>query len=60
MMWGLFFAGIATPFEDWLGTRDADFRTRYLIPDIQTCGFDGFIDFTNARMQLIAKAMKKL
>jgi hypothetical protein len=50
----------ATPFEDWLGTRDADFRTRHLIPDIQTCGFDGFIDFTNARMQLIAKAMKKL
>jgi len=50
----------ATPFEDWVGTRDADFCARHLIPDIQTCGFDDFIDFTDARAQLITKAMKNL
>ncbi len=50
----------ATPFEEWLPTRDADFRTRHLIPDVPTYGFDGFLEFTEARTQLITEALKKL
>ena len=50
----------ATPFEDWLSTRDADFCARHMIPDVPTYGFDGFLEFTEARTQLITTALKKL
>ncbi len=50
----------ATPFNEWIKTRDADFRRRHLIPDIQDLRFDSFIEFTTARTALIMEALKKL
>lgn len=50
----------ATPFDEWLTSRDADFRKRHLIPELDSYTFDDFIEFTEARTQLITDALKKL
>lgn len=50
----------ATPFDDWLKTRDIAFRSRHVIPDIQNYGFDYFQDFSKARTDLIVAALKSL
>jgi hypothetical protein len=50
----------ATPFDDWIQTRDANFRKRHLIPDLTNYGFDFFEEFSNARTALIVKALKEL
>jgi hypothetical protein len=50
----------ATPFDEWIQTRDAEFRTRHLIPDQPTYGFDSFEEFFNARTALIVSSLKEL
>jgi len=50
----------ATPFDEWIQTRDAAFRKRHLIPDLPTYGFDSFEKFSKARTALIVAALKKL
>ena len=50
----------ATPFDDWLKTRDYAFRSRHLIPDLQNYGFDYFEEFSKARSELIVSALKSL
>ncbi len=50
----------ATPFDDWLRTRDAAFRKRHLIPDLPDYGFDHFKEFADARTGLIVAALKAL
>lgn len=50
----------ATPFDKWLKTRDPDFRSRHLIPDLSDYGFDFFNKFSEARTDLIIAALKKL
>jgi hypothetical protein len=50
----------ATPFDEWIRTRDATFRKRHLIPDLPTYGFDSFEEFSKARTALIVTALKKL
>ena len=50
----------ATPFDDWIQTRDAGFRKRHLIPDLPTYGFDSFEEFSKARTALIVAALKNL
>ena len=49
----------ATPFDEWIQTRDAAFRKRHLIPDLPTYGFDSFEKFSKARTALIVAAIKK-
>jgi hypothetical protein len=49
----------ATPFDQWLQTRDADFRKRHLIPDMAAYSFDSFEEFTLKRTALIVDALKK-
>jgi uncharacterized protein with ParB-like and HNH nuclease domain len=48
----------ATPFDDWIQTRDADFHKRNLIPALTNYGFDFFEEFSNARSALITEALK--
>jgi len=48
----------ATPFSDWLPTRDPHFKNRHSIPELSivklpTYGFDDFLAFINARRGLI-------
>jgi len=50
----------ATPFDDWVQTRDTEFRKRHLIPDLDNYGFDFFNEFSSARGNLILNALKKL
>lgn len=50
----------ATHFDNWIQTRDADFRKRHLIPDLDNYGFDFFEEFSSARGNLIVKALKDL
>ena len=50
----------ATPFDDWIQTRDVNFRKRHLIPDLTNCRFDFFEEFSNARAALIVKVLQGL
>lgn len=48
----------ATPFDEWIATRDSAFRKRHLIPDMDTYGFDSFLEFNEARKRMIVEALK--
>jgi hypothetical protein len=50
----------ATPFEDWLRTRDPAFRKRHLIPDMPAYGLDSFLDFAKARSECITNRLRML
>jgi len=50
----------ATPFDEWLRTRDESFRKRHLIPDLPAYSFDSFEEFHRRRAELIVAALKKL
>jgi len=50
----------ATPFDQWLTTRDADFRKRHMIPEMDSYTFDDFLEFTEARTQMISDALRNL
>ena len=50
----------ATPFDAWLRSRDATFRTRHRIPVLTNYGFDFFEEFSTARAALIVNALKGL
>ncbi len=49
----------ATPFEDWIETRDDAFRARHLIPILPKYDFDSFEKFSTDRSKLIIDALKK-
>lgn len=50
----------AAPFEDWIKTRDASFRTRHLIPEMPTYGLDAFGEFYEKRRSRITKFLQDL
>jgi len=50
----------ATPFDDWIKTRDATFCKRHLIPDLTDYGFDSFEEFFSKRTDLIITTLKTL
>ena len=50
----------ATPFDDWIRTRDAAFRKRHLIPDLPDYALDSFETFIAGRTELIKAALKGL
>ena len=49
----------ATPFDEWIESRDANFKTRHLIPEMEDYGYDHFMEFIEARRELIKEAIKK-
>jgi hypothetical protein len=50
----------AAPFDVWLRTRDEGFRSRHVIPEMQSYGLDHFDDFLKARTDLIVAKLKSL
>lgn len=50
----------ATPFDEWISTRDIAFRKRHLIPHLPLYSFDSFEEFISARTALIVDALKML
>lgn len=49
----------ATPFDEWIKSRDANFKARHLIPEMEDYGYDHFMEFIEARRKLIKEAIKK-
>jgi hypothetical protein len=50
----------ATPFDEWIRTRDVTFRKRHLIPELPSYRFDSFEEFVRARTALIVAALKTI
>ena len=50
----------ATPFDEWLQTRDSTFRSRHLIPDLADYGLKFFEEFSEARKEFIVAALKRI
>ena len=50
----------ATPFHEWLETRDTTFCSRHHIPKLPNYDFDFFEEFSRARKKLIIGALKRL
>lgn len=50
----------ATPFEVWIETRDAAFRKRHLIPEMESYGFDKFGEFYEERRSKIVEVLHGL
>lgn len=50
----------ATPFDEWIQTRDPAFRKRHLIPDSIKLDFDSFDEFSKARRIMIIESLKAL
>jgi len=47
----------ATPFEEWIKTRDANFRQRHLIPQLTSYDLDSFEEFVTERSNMITGAL---
>ena len=50
----------ATPFDEWIKTRDFSFKSRHMIPEIASYSFDTFDKFFDKRRDSIAKVLKGL
>lgn len=50
----------AQNFSDWIETRDGNYPSRHLIPDLPDYGLDHFLEFFEKRKKLIAKKLKGL
>lgn len=50
----------ATPFEEWIKTRDASFRTHHLIPEMTTYSLNAFEEFYKNRRSRISKVLQDL
>ena len=50
----------AQPFDNWITSRDAGFKTRHHIPTIANYDFDHFGDFIKERKKLLVKALEKI
>jgi hypothetical protein len=50
----------ASPFDEWIQTRDPAYRRRHLIPELATYGMDSFGEFMQKRKALIASALTQL
>ena len=50
----------ATPFDEWIITRDDTFRSKHLIPEIHDYGFGHFEEFSETRRALIVSKLKFL
>ncbi|CAM5789170.1 hypothetical protein CCAE64S_02331 [Castellaniella caeni] len=50
----------ATPFNEWLPKRDANFKGRHHIPKMVAYDFDNFLEFIEKRSMLISEQLKKV
>ena len=50
----------STPFKDWITSRDDGFKTRHLIPQLESYDLDAFEQFIDARRQLLVKQFKTI
>ena len=50
----------AKPFDEWIATRDDNFKSRHLIPDMENYDFDHFLEFVEKRRALLIKQIKSV
>jgi hypothetical protein len=50
----------ATPFEEWIKTRDTSFRKRHLIAEMTSYEFDAFDEFCEKRRNSIVEVLRGL
>lgn len=50
----------AHPFDEWIKSRDNNFKERHLIPEIASYDFDDFENFINKRKELIISRLKEI
>ena len=50
----------AKPFEEWLSDRDANFRERHHIPQMENYSFDNFLSFIEERKKLLIESLRKI
>jgi hypothetical protein len=50
----------AKPFDEWLGTRDADFKERHSVPELQSYSLDSFADFVSKRRSRLIEVYNNL
>lgn len=48
----------AQPFDQWIVSRDCNFKTRHCIPEIDDYSFDNFLNFIEERKKLLIKRIK--
>lgn len=50
----------AKPFDEWINTRDENFKERHTIPDIPDYSLSNFIEFIEERKKMLRKKFKKI
>jgi len=50
----------STPFRDWIASRDGGFKSRHLIPQIESYDLDAFEEFIEARKQLVVTRLRAI
>jgi len=50
----------ATPFEEWVATRDEDFKRRNHIPEMQSYDFDSFENFIQLRKRILVDIFRTI
>ena len=48
----------AEPFDQWIKSRDDNFKKRHHIPEMQDYGFDYFLEFVEERKKLLTLSLK--
>lgn len=48
----------STPFDEWISTRDKNFKERHSIPNLNKYGFDDFLEFVRLRRETISEKLK--
>lgn len=48
----------ASPFDQWIHSRDDNFKNRHHIPQLTDYGFDNFLKFIDARKTLLIKCIE--
>ncbi len=50
----------STPFENWISTRDINFKKRHSIPEINDYSFNNFMDFIEKRKKIFISKLKEI
>ncbi len=50
----------AQDFNSWISTRDQNFKARHMIPDMNSYGYDRFLDFIEKRKSIFENKLKSV
>lgn len=50
----------AKPFMEWISTRDENFKSRHLIPEMESYSMDNFEEFIKERARLLKEVLQRI